>query len=182
MTWVRLDEEFARHPKVLSAGPLGMAMHVAALCYCNQYLTDGFVPRAVPAGLLDLHGIDIALGGNEYVQAGCEASWDMVVEGLVNAGLWIPVERGWTIHDYHEFQPSKEEVLELRRQRAEAGKKGGKASAQARARAKAEASASANGQAKSKPVPVPVNSSEAVTSYEENGPRFQFPRLLRGIV
>lgn len=161
MTWVRLDEEFARHPKVLEAGPLGMAMHVAALCYCNQYLTDGYIPHAVPSGLLNLNGIDVALGGNEFVQAGCEASWDMVVDNLVRAGLWVPVDTGgWVIHDYHEFQPSKAEVLELRKQRAEAGKKGGEASAKARAKAgavtNAQARATANGQAKSKPDSVPV--------------------------
>ncbi len=53
MPWVRIDEKFARHPKVMRAGPLGIAMQVSALCYCNEHLTDGFVPRAVARTLLD---------------------------------------------------------------------------------------------------------------------------------
>src|SRR6266540_5902380 len=61
MPWVRIDEEFARHPKVVAAGPLGMAMQVAALCYCNQYLTDGFIPRTVVAGLLDFAGLGMRM-------------------------------------------------------------------------------------------------------------------------
>ena len=34
-------------------------MQTAALCYCNQYLTDGFVPRAVAAKLQRFDNIDV---------------------------------------------------------------------------------------------------------------------------
>jgi hypothetical protein len=160
MAWVRLDENFARHPKVLAAGPLGMAMQVAALCYANQYLTDGFIPRSVVPGLIDLEGLGMRLWHGEITGGGEDADWTLVVEDLIGAGLWEKVNGGFRIHDYHDYQPSKEEVLALREKRSAAGQKGGQASAKTRARPSAEALASATGaataQAKSKPVPVPV--------------------------
>jgi len=161
--WVRLDEEFARHPKVLAAGPLGMAMQVAALCYCNSYLTDGFVPRSVVAGLLDLEGLGMRLWSGELIGGGEDADWKLIVSDLLDAGLWEEVPGGYRIHDFHDYQPTKREVLELREKRKAAGQKGGLASAQARA----EASAPANTQAKLKPVPVPVVSGSTSSSVTE---------------
>lgn len=127
MPWVRIDEEFPRHPKVVKAGPLGMAMHVAALCYCNQYLTDGFVPRAVVVGLLDLSGIGMRQWMGELTGGGEDASWELVVQDLEAAGLWEREQGGWRIHDFHDYQPSREHVLRLREIRKVVGAKGGKA-------------------------------------------------------
>ena len=45
MGWVRLDDSFATNPKILTVGPLGMAMQVAAICYANRHLTDGVILR-----------------------------------------------------------------------------------------------------------------------------------------
>jgi hypothetical protein len=154
--WVRLDEEFARHPKVLAAGPLGMAMQVAALCYCNTYLTDGFVPRSVVPGLLHLDDLDAEM----LPGIGPDVGWKHVLKRVLDACLWEEVPGGYRIHDFHEYQPSKEQVLAEREQKKLAGQKGGRASAQARAsargQARAEAGAQAERQAESKPVPVPV--------------------------
>jgi hypothetical protein len=109
---VRLDDGFASHPKMVAAGPLGLAMQVAALCYCNRYLTDGYVPRAVPASLLNLEELAFATSGNgDAVGAGCDADAAMVVGDLVQAGVWEEADGGWLIHDYFSYQPSKEEVL-----------------------------------------------------------------------
>ena len=167
MGWVKLDDGFSRHPKVIPAGPLGMALQVAALCYCNQYLTDGYIPKAVVPSLLPISGI--------YDENGHEIIWKDIVSTLVELNIWYEVEDGYQIHDYSDFQPLREEVLKEREQKSEAGKRGGKASAKARAKAKAQADAKAKtkqplkqnpstcsskkqaeGQAKSNPVPVPV--------------------------
>jgi len=107
MTWVRLDEQFAQHPKTLQAGPLGLAMQVAALCYCNLYLTDGYVPAATAATLLRFDNIDVL---DENGQA-TRMSWQHVVGALVDAGLWITVPGGWEIHDFNQYQPTREQVL-----------------------------------------------------------------------
>ncbi len=137
MTWVRLDEKFADHPKVVRAGPLGMAMHVTALCYCNRHLTDGFVPKQIASVLLDLTGL---------------GEWSLVVEDLVEAGLWEPVDRGWLIHDYLDYQPSRAYAESVKNKRKQAGSRGGLAKAKQRA-----SNGLANGPAKSYPDTVTVS-------------------------
>lgn len=115
MAWVRIDENFAQHPKVVRAGPLGMAMHIAALCYSNRHLTDGFVLKQIVKHLLDLDGL--SMRGN------LDADWSMIAEDLVAAGLWEEAPGGWHIHDYLDFQPSKSDIDKKK----QAGSKGGKA-------------------------------------------------------
>ena len=157
MPWVRIDEEFPHHPKVVKAGPLGMAMHVAALCYCNQYLTDGFVPKSVAAGLLDLDGIGMRQWMGELTGGGEDATWQLVVQDLEDAGLWERAEGGWQIHDYHDYQPSREHVLKVREVRKDAGRKGGEAKGKQVAKQQpTKRQAKQEAESNSVPVPVPV--------------------------
>ncbi len=165
MAWVRLDEEFAEHPKLANAGPLAGMMQVAALCYCNRHLTDGFIPRGQVPKLIVCDGLFRERDGK--IQP---ITWRDVVQDMIDGGLWREVEGGYQIHDYLEFQPSKEDVLSSREQKREAGSKGGQAAAKARAtrsakapaKAPAKARATADAiappqappQAESKPVPV----------------------------
>lgn len=172
MPWVRLDEDFASHPKVAEAGPLGMALQVAALCYANRHLTDGRIPRAAARSLLDFEGIAVIDG-----MRGDDVEADYVIGCLLEAGLWHGVdhdcetcpqiERGYLIHDYLEQQPSRDEVLAKREQTAAAGRKGGQARAKQTVKRPASETLSepssessseteANVQAESKPGPVPV--------------------------
>ena len=151
MTWVRLDDRFDEHPKVVRAGPLGLAMHVAALCYCNRNLTDGFIPLSTARRLLDLDGSDQKASKSL-------ANWYDIATRLVAVGLWEVADGGWKIHDYLDFQPSKEQVLALQKVRKEAGSRGGTAKKEKR-----DQVVVANGKqtpsktvAKGCPVPVPV--------------------------
>lgn len=117
MAWVRLDDSFAEHPKVARAGPLGMAMQIAALCYANRNLTDGFVPRAVAPLLLNFDGLYIAFpeaGSPEGGEESLAVSWQAVAESLVRAGLWEEEKGGYRIHDYLKYQPSRESVIRAR--------------------------------------------------------------------
>src|SRR4029077_17162310 len=107
MTWVRLDEQTAQHPKLQAAGPLGLAMQVAALCYCNLYLTDGFGPRAAAATLLRFDNIDLLDDSGQATRM----SWQYVADILVDAGVWERVNGGWAIHDFPDYQPTREQVL-----------------------------------------------------------------------
>jgi hypothetical protein len=167
---------------VVDAGPLAIAMQVAALCYCNHHLTDGAISRPAARTLLDFDGLSHTNGD--------EVSADDVIDALVAAGMWHrpdhdcdtcpAVTKGFVIHDYLDQQPSRAEVLAKREQTANAGRKGGKARA-AKQNAKRDdkqnasttpsgtpdttpsetpgepqADRQANGQAKSKPVPGPV--------------------------
>jgi hypothetical protein len=54
VSWVRLDDQFADHPKVTTAGPLAGWLYVCGLLYAARYLTDGFIPTAHVARLAAL--------------------------------------------------------------------------------------------------------------------------------
>ncbi len=93
MPWVRVDDHADQHPKVAAVGPLGFALFVAGLCYCNRTLTDGFIPRSVARTLFEIPRVG------------------KVINELEAAGLWEDVGGGYQVHNYLEFQASKEEVL-----------------------------------------------------------------------
>ena len=39
--WIKLDDRFDEHPKILAAGPMALVAQVRALCYSGRHLTDG---------------------------------------------------------------------------------------------------------------------------------------------
>lgn len=127
MAWVRIDDEMYQHPSIMQAGALAFAMQVAGLCYCNRYLTDGFIPASVVPVLVNL---------------GNYATWQEVVASLIEHKIWEEVDGGYAIRNYLKYQPSREKVLAKRAKRSAAGRRGGLASAQARARASAKQEAS----------------------------------------
>lgn len=130
MPWVRIDEEFPDHPKVVGAGPLGIAMQVAGLCYCNRHLTDGFVPRSAARRLIDLDGLGVTP--------------EDVIASLLAVRMWLRVDGGYQIHDYEHYQPTRQQVLAERERNKLAGQKGGQAKA-AKYGAKRGAKQSASG-------------------------------------
>ena len=175
MVWVRIDDQFPEHPKVAEAGPLAMAMQVAALCYCNRKLTDGFVPRSIARRLLDFEVVD-ADGRLWTVSRTCgmvgedvDATW--VIELLVEAGMWDEVPGGYAIHDYHDFQPTKEDVEAERESARErmrnlrAKRKGSSGSSSGGSSDERSDDVRENfGDGSATPVPVPKGSKEPSTS------------------
>ena len=128
MPWVRIDDGFARHPKVAAAGPLAIAMQVAALCYCNREMTDGFVPRSVARTLVDWEVIS-ADGRVHQIAHTCGMSGDdvtcqWVIDILVSARMWHEVEGGYQIHDYADYQATKADIQAMQATKSEAGKRG----------------------------------------------------------
>jgi hypothetical protein len=103
MSWFKVDDGFFMHPKVVAAGNAAIGLWIRCGAYSAHQLTDGFIPRDV-AYMLGSRALCIK---------------------LVEAGLWKPGLGGWQMHDFHDYQPSGDEVRELRRKRAEAGRKGG---------------------------------------------------------
>jgi hypothetical protein len=150
MSWVRLDDAFPEHPKVLAAGPLAGWVHVCGIAYCNRNLTDGFVPRAAAHKLADFDHIGVETGGVEGMfSVGYDVDCEDLVQTLCSIRLWKEVEGGYIIHDYLDYQLSRKEILELRQKRSEAGRKGGLKTARLRGtEANAQASATASAQAK----------------------------------
>jgi hypothetical protein len=170
VVWVRLDDHFDEHPKIASVGPLGLALWVTALAYCNRNLTDGFIPASVASRLL-AYEFEEADGRSACVLIGGEYNADpqgqlgflpdryYLPELLVGAGLWEHAKGGYQVHDYADFQPTRVQVEAERATKAAAGRAGGIAAATARAMAERQQNASrtpADAVAKSKPVPDPV--------------------------
>lgn len=121
MGWIRVDDHFNEHPKLARVGPCGWGIWVAGLAYCNRNLTDGFIPRAVARSLGDF---EFALDGEVYRLAitagmgGTDLDCTWIINLLVDARLWEEVPDGYRVHDYHDFQPSKDKVLAEREQKA----------------------------------------------------------------
>jgi hypothetical protein len=135
MAWVRLDDTFPEHPKLVQAGPTAGWLWLVGLAYCARYLTDGRIPAAtVPRLARDT----IATRTRQRC-----------VKTLVKVGLWERDTNGDIhVHDYLEYQPSRAEVLQMRQARVEAGHLGGiRSGAVRQARGKPEANAQANASA-----------------------------------
>jgi hypothetical protein len=137
MPWVKLDDQFTDHPKVLACGPLASWLYVCGLAYCARLLTDGFIPEGQVRKLADVD--DAKALANQ----------------LVAVNLWERCDGGYRVHDYHDYQPTREKALAIREARAEAGSRGGKQKA-SNLLERGQASATNNVVAKSYPVPVPV--------------------------
>ena len=107
MPWGRIDDTFWRHEKLQRAGPLGMALFAASISYCNDRLTDGFIPDVCLWQLLNCQGLSDEQG---------PLTTERVAEFLIDAGLWERVPGGYKIHDYLDYNKSKAEILAQREQ------------------------------------------------------------------
>jgi len=97
MGWVRLDDNFADHPKVIALSDTAFRLYIEGLCYSNRQLTDGFIPNAVYT----------KLSKNDDAQF------------LIEAGLWEDTEGGFNIRSYTEYQPTREKVEKKREEAKE---------------------------------------------------------------
>lgn len=145
MPWVKLDDQFTEHPKVVEAGPLAAWLYVCGLTYCARQLTDGFVPTAQLRRLLP------------------SASVVKLADRLVEVRLWEPASGGYRVHDYLIYNPSRQQTLATRKQKADAGRKGGWQKA---SNALAECQPDAT-----TPVPVPVPVPLSAATQPEHQPQ-----------
>ena len=104
MSWIKLDDNIIRHPKLVALDPKQRWFWLAAVCYANKYGTDGHIAEHVIPHLDDLH---------TPVQARRAAA------ALEDAGLWHRNGAGYDIHDYLDYQPSGEELRNRRQAAAE---------------------------------------------------------------
>ena len=101
MSWVKLDDKFTGHTKVLAAGPEAAWLHIEGLCYCAQQETDGVIPNAALAHLTQFS----------------KARAEKLASKLIKVGLWEMNGAGWMIHDYLDYNPSRAS-LEIKRKAA----------------------------------------------------------------
>ena len=106
MGWVRLDDNFADHPKVIALSDTGFRLYIEALCYSNRQLTDGFIPMAVYTKLSKNDEADY------LIEAGL---WEEVHGNVISPDLLT----GYQIRSYTEYQPTREKVEEKREQAKE---------------------------------------------------------------
>lgn len=177
MSWVKLDDGMLQNTKIAAVGALGFAVHVAGIVYCGQALTDGFVPYGVAATLLNFDSVGVFNG-----YQGKDASTIEIIrsgvpnyQSLEDAELWAwdDERRGWWLHDYLVYNPSREESEQAAAARSEQAKRAARARWDAEPHAPHDAGSNAPGNAASNagsnakpmpkhaPVPVPdrVNSS-----------------------
>jgi len=145
MTWGKIDDQLAFHPKALEAGNEALGMWVRSMSYSCQMLTGGFISNEIV----------LAMGGPK------------IAGKLVQARLWEIVEGGYQFHDWEQYQPcaetEKAKREETRKARSEAGKLGANArwnskdkpEPMANGMANAMANAMANGWQNDAPEPEP---------------------------
>ena len=113
MPWLRVDDAFPGHKKLV---PLeddarrwadAVALWLAGGCYCSANLTDGHIPAVRLARLTPM-------GGARATKA---------ADDLVEVGLWRRVDDGYEVHDFLDFNPSKKQVEEERRQKTDRQRK-----------------------------------------------------------
>lgn len=117
--WVRLDDAYYDHTKVVHAGPLAELLWVRALAWCNRNRsrsTDGVVPTDIVYRLASFCG-RLAIDGDSV-------SPSDLARSLVREGLWVEVQGGYAIHDYTEYQRTLDELEDISAKRSAAGRKG----------------------------------------------------------
>jgi hypothetical protein len=90
MTWLRLDDGFATHPKVLQVSDRSLRAFLVALCWSGHHSTDGKVPASVISR---------------------RAAAELLKVGLFEVGD----EESFLVHDFLDYNPSKEEIENERR-------------------------------------------------------------------
>lgn len=93
MPWARFDDRFPSNRKVRLLSDGAFRLYVSAICWSAENLTDGVVKTAELRLVADVRAARTR--AKELV----EAELFEVVEGV-----------GWKIHDYHEYNPTAEQV------------------------------------------------------------------------
>jgi hypothetical protein len=101
MPWVKLEDRFPSHRKVALLSDRAFRLHVSAICWCAENLTDGRVSDRELPHVAHIRGIKAT------------------AKQLEDAGLWDRTDDGWLIHDYLDYNPSREQVVADRRKNAE---------------------------------------------------------------
>lgn len=106
MTWARFEDRFPWHRKVRGLSDAAFRLHVSAVCWCNEHLTNGHVPA---------EDLPLASDVRRPTQAVAE---------LVRRGLWDTTDDGWCIHDFLSYNESKATITARREADAERKRRG----------------------------------------------------------
>lgn len=104
MGWARFDDGYDSNPKMVTVGLAAQGVHVRAVCYARRHLTNGRVPSTWVAG---------QLAGDPGLTLKQRRA---VLERLVEHNAFEKVEGGYLVHDFLDFQPSREAVESQRKE------------------------------------------------------------------
>lgn len=110
MAWARLNDGIFDHPKCIDAGEDATNLFVRSIVWCSKQLTDGRIPKAALRVLTQRRDAD-ALAAK-----------------LLEVGLWEDRDGAWWVHDFLDYNPSRESVegrrADVSAKRSAAGKAG----------------------------------------------------------
>ncbi len=108
MTWVRCDDGIAWNGKFRRAGLEALGLFVAALGYCNDHLTDGFIKKS------DICLVVPNVPEKKLLALAERLCSNQDPDEPDSKPSWIKESKGWRVHDFHHYQPSRAEVIEAR--------------------------------------------------------------------
>ena len=116
--WMRVDVHYFNHPKVIQLPIPAQLLYLRAVGYSKLHLTDGLLAtpaiRSIACDLAaSIPGADVFHTINGWV------------DQMVAAGLFERTETGIAIHDFLEWNQSKQEVEFINELRGKSGAKGG---------------------------------------------------------
>lgn len=101
MPWVKLDDRFPSHRKIALLSDRAFRLHVSAICWCSENLTDGRITDRELQHVAHIRGLKAT------------------AKQLEDAGLWDRTDDGWIVHDFLDYNPSREQVQAERKKNAE---------------------------------------------------------------
>lgn len=117
MGWVRVDDAFYDHGRFARAGLADIGLWLMLLAWSNRNLTDGFIPHRVVAGFIA--GCNAVTNSGETPDVPPSDDVSHLTDTLTDLGILEPVDGGYVIHDYLQYQPSAEKVRATRNNTAE---------------------------------------------------------------
>ena len=123
MAWVRFDDQYPIHRKVAGLSDTAFRLHSAAIFWSARNGTDGFVPEE------DLDQVCAQVRAPARFAAECvkRRTWHLAAHSCTSEMCPEPRdEPGWVIHDYLEYQPTKDESESARKKQQEQKSSGGK--------------------------------------------------------
>lgn len=94
MGWARIDDGLHSHPKAYRVSLPALGLWTIALSYAAHYETDGFIEDGWLRSVAARHG----------------SRGRALVHELVDAGFLEPAEGGFDLHDYLDYNPSREQL------------------------------------------------------------------------
>jgi hypothetical protein len=123
MAWVLMDDKYAAHRKVVTLSDKAFRLHTSAIFWCRNNGTDGFIADDELVHVCP----QVKCPARYAVECRDRQLWHRADHSCPHPDCPPPRERpGWVLHDYLEYQPTKQEEEAAERKRQEGRSTGGK--------------------------------------------------------